>query len=254
MGKHGNVHVEVVTDGGKIVRITVLDSRETSGLGDVAMEKLGKLIVDNQTLNVDSVSGAHPVQRRVHDGRGRRPGQGRRGLRRVGEARPRVRGRSRERARPGRRRGRGRRRRGLRGRNHGRQRRQERAAAREAGHLRRVHGAFGRRVRGPRQLGAAAGPLHRGQPREARRGHARGRRQPGRSRPGERHRQRRPGRLPVADVRGRRVVGARHAVLRRPLGGALHHPDRPHRLGDHHQAHHACLQTSPTSRCSTTCR
>ncbi len=58
MGKHGNVHVEVVTDGGKIVRITVLDSRETSGLGDVAMEKLGKLIVDNQTLNVDSVSGA----------------------------------------------------------------------------------------------------------------------------------------------------------------------------------------------------
>lgn len=58
MGKHGTFSVEVAVTGGKIDRITVLDSRETPSMGDVAMEKLTKAILDNQTLNVDSVSGA----------------------------------------------------------------------------------------------------------------------------------------------------------------------------------------------------
>lgn len=58
MGKHGTFSVEVAVTGGKIDRITVLDSRETPSMGDVAMEKLTKAIIDNQTLNVDSVSGA----------------------------------------------------------------------------------------------------------------------------------------------------------------------------------------------------
>lgn len=58
MGKHGAFNVEVMLTDGKIDRITVLDSRETPGMGDVAMEKLTKLIIDNQTLNVDTVSGA----------------------------------------------------------------------------------------------------------------------------------------------------------------------------------------------------
>ncbi|MCQ5091624.1 flavocytochrome c [Slackia exigua] len=58
MGKHGSIKVEVVTKDGAVERIGVLDSRETSGLGDVCMDKLGALIVDNQTLNVDAVSGA----------------------------------------------------------------------------------------------------------------------------------------------------------------------------------------------------
>ena len=48
----------MVTKDGAIERIDVLDSRESAGLGDVCMEKLGKLIVDNQTLNVDVVTGA----------------------------------------------------------------------------------------------------------------------------------------------------------------------------------------------------
>ncbi len=58
VGKHGHLSVEVVTDDGKIVRINVLESRETKGIGDVCMEKLTRLIVDKQTLNVDMVAGA----------------------------------------------------------------------------------------------------------------------------------------------------------------------------------------------------
>ncbi len=58
MGKHGAFNVSVQVTGGHLDHIAVLDSRETPGMGDVAMEELTQLIVDNQTLNVDTVSGA----------------------------------------------------------------------------------------------------------------------------------------------------------------------------------------------------
>ena len=58
MGKHGSIQVEENKKNGAIERIDVLDSRESAGLGDVCMDKLGKLIVEGQTLNVDVVSGA----------------------------------------------------------------------------------------------------------------------------------------------------------------------------------------------------
>ncbi|MEF9841342.1 MAG: flavocytochrome c [Raoultibacter sp.] len=58
MGKHGTMQMEVVTKEGAIERINVIESRETKGMGDVAIEQLSDLIVDNQTLNVDAVSGA----------------------------------------------------------------------------------------------------------------------------------------------------------------------------------------------------
>ena len=58
MGKHGQFDGEVMVTDGNLDRITVLNSRETPGMGDVAMEELTQLIVDNQTLNVDTVSGA----------------------------------------------------------------------------------------------------------------------------------------------------------------------------------------------------
>ncbi len=58
IGKNGHIEVEVVTNGGVIERINVLYSHESDGLGDVCMNKLSQLIVDNQTLNVDMVSGA----------------------------------------------------------------------------------------------------------------------------------------------------------------------------------------------------
>ena len=53
MGKHGNFDVEVMVTDGKLDSITILNSRETPGMGDVAMEELTQLIVDNQTLNVE---------------------------------------------------------------------------------------------------------------------------------------------------------------------------------------------------------
>jgi len=58
MGKHGNIQLEVVMRDGAIEGINVLDSRETKGLGDVSMAKMTKTIIDNQTLNVDTVAGA----------------------------------------------------------------------------------------------------------------------------------------------------------------------------------------------------
>ncbi len=58
MGKHGAFNVAVEVTDGNLDRITILDSRETPGMGDVAMEELTQLIVDNQTLNVDTISGA----------------------------------------------------------------------------------------------------------------------------------------------------------------------------------------------------
>ena len=58
MGKHGEFTVEVSAKDGAVDRITVLDSRETPGMGDVAMEKMTQAIIDNQTLAVDTISGA----------------------------------------------------------------------------------------------------------------------------------------------------------------------------------------------------
>ena len=58
VGKNGHMSVQVVMEGEKIARINVLYSHETSGLGDEAMAVLTDLIVENQTLNVDTVAGA----------------------------------------------------------------------------------------------------------------------------------------------------------------------------------------------------
>lgn len=58
MGKHGSFNVEVSMKDGAIDRITVLDSRETPGIGDAAMDAMTDQIIAGQTLDVDSVSGA----------------------------------------------------------------------------------------------------------------------------------------------------------------------------------------------------
>lgn len=58
MGKHGSFNVEVSMKDGAIDRITVLDSRETPGIGDAAMDTMTDQIIAGQTLDVDSVSGA----------------------------------------------------------------------------------------------------------------------------------------------------------------------------------------------------
>lgn len=57
-GKGGAIDVQVITDGDRIVDINVENSRETYGVGTEAIDVLTPLIIDNQTLNVDMVSGA----------------------------------------------------------------------------------------------------------------------------------------------------------------------------------------------------
>lgn len=57
-GKGGNLEVEVVTEGDTISRIDVTVQRESYGVGTTAMDVLSDLIVENQTLNVDTVTGA----------------------------------------------------------------------------------------------------------------------------------------------------------------------------------------------------
>ncbi|NLB33504.1 MAG: FAD-dependent oxidoreductase [Tissierellia bacterium] len=57
-GHNGDVKVEVEFDDTSIVSIKVLEHEETLGIGDIAMERLPEEIINNQTLAVDSVSGA----------------------------------------------------------------------------------------------------------------------------------------------------------------------------------------------------
>ncbi|WP_139651746.1 flavocytochrome c [Raoultibacter phocaeensis] len=57
-GKGGNLTVEVITEGDAISRIDVIEERESYGVGTEAMDVLSDLIVNSQTLNVDTVTGA----------------------------------------------------------------------------------------------------------------------------------------------------------------------------------------------------
>ena len=57
-GKGGELTVEVITEGDSIARINLLKSRESYGVGTAGIDVLSDLIVKNQTLNVDMVTGA----------------------------------------------------------------------------------------------------------------------------------------------------------------------------------------------------
>ena len=57
-GMNGSVDVTVTLKDGAIEAITVDSQSETVGFGDVAVEKLPERIVENQSINVDSISGA----------------------------------------------------------------------------------------------------------------------------------------------------------------------------------------------------
>ena len=57
-GFHGDVKLSVTVDAEKIVAIEVLEHSETEGIGSVALPKLVEAVLANQTIGVDSVSGA----------------------------------------------------------------------------------------------------------------------------------------------------------------------------------------------------
>lgn len=57
-GNNGAIAVEVTVEQGKLAGVTVTGHNETKGLGDVAMETLIELMVENNSTNVDAVAGA----------------------------------------------------------------------------------------------------------------------------------------------------------------------------------------------------
>jgi uncharacterized protein with FMN-binding domain len=57
-GKNGDIKVKVTLSDTKIENVEVLEQAETEGLGDVAIEDLIPAILESQTVDVDSVSGA----------------------------------------------------------------------------------------------------------------------------------------------------------------------------------------------------
>lgn len=57
-GHGGLLEVEVTIDNGEIVNVTVLSHSETAGISDPALEKLPQTIVEANSANIDTVSGA----------------------------------------------------------------------------------------------------------------------------------------------------------------------------------------------------
>ncbi|MDD2429972.1 MAG: TSCPD domain-containing protein [Eubacteriales bacterium] len=57
-GRNGNVKVAVTLDDKGITKIEVLEHEETDGFGDKAFEGLKAVIIENQTLKADAISGA----------------------------------------------------------------------------------------------------------------------------------------------------------------------------------------------------
>lgn len=57
-GLNGNVVVQVTFSENKILSAKVIEEHETDGIADPAFQKIPKTVVDNQTLKVDTVTGA----------------------------------------------------------------------------------------------------------------------------------------------------------------------------------------------------
>lgn len=57
-GFHGPLKTEVVIESGKIAAVNVLENVETVGIGTKALERLPQVIIDNQSVGVDVITGA----------------------------------------------------------------------------------------------------------------------------------------------------------------------------------------------------
>lgn len=57
-GHVGEIELKVIVEAGKIAEIEVLAQNETAGLGDKAIDETKAAIIENQSLEVDAVSGA----------------------------------------------------------------------------------------------------------------------------------------------------------------------------------------------------
>lgn len=66
-GKNGNVEVKVEFDGSSIKSVEVIKNSETEGISEPAIEKISTKIVEQQSLAVDSVSGATVTSQAIKD-------------------------------------------------------------------------------------------------------------------------------------------------------------------------------------------
>ena len=57
-GMGGTLSVKVTMDGEKIAKVEVVSHTETAGISDGAIEKIPAAIVEKQSTDVDTVSGA----------------------------------------------------------------------------------------------------------------------------------------------------------------------------------------------------
>lgn len=57
-GFNGNFTVSVVISDGKITEVSIGDNSETEGVGSKAIDQLPSLIIEAQSAEVDSISGA----------------------------------------------------------------------------------------------------------------------------------------------------------------------------------------------------
>ncbi|SCY31795.1 FMN-binding protein [Alkaliphilus peptidifermentans] len=57
-GFKGDIKLNVIIEDGKIADIKIVEMKETSGIGDVAVQEVVDMVIKNQTLDVDVVTGA----------------------------------------------------------------------------------------------------------------------------------------------------------------------------------------------------
>ena len=57
-GYHGDIKVKVTVDSEKITAIEIIEHSETAGIGEAALPMLVEAVLNNQTVNVDTISGA----------------------------------------------------------------------------------------------------------------------------------------------------------------------------------------------------
>jgi len=66
-GVHGNIELDVIIENGKIKTINVHSQAETSGVSEVAFAEVPKSIIENQTVEVETVAGATVTSKAIID-------------------------------------------------------------------------------------------------------------------------------------------------------------------------------------------
>jgi fumarate reductase flavoprotein subunit len=67
MGHSGPVKVSTTIAGGRIVEVKVLELSESKNIAEVALERIPKAIIEKQSADVDTVSGATMISEAIID-------------------------------------------------------------------------------------------------------------------------------------------------------------------------------------------